>query len=211
MFMSIAITNCPQIFLQILIFIILSFPIRIYEPMIVTTNCELTTLTDRWYFCEPNKISLTIFGQLRNLLRFIEVQFITKINKHVYFLEIKKPKPGFMAQHARPGLSWRDARASTARPSRPTARDGRGPRVMAICTDTLIDSVFTANPKTLFHQSTLLQLHPPLSPSLPQRSPLAPVRTLARQRGHGRPRRRHPSLQGLAIWPMITSMTTRSG
>ena len=74
----------PQEFLQILIYIILSFLIRIYEPMIITANCELATLTDRWYFYEPNKISLAIFGQLRNLLRFIEVQFITKINKHFY-------------------------------------------------------------------------------------------------------------------------------
>jgi len=69
----------------------LSFLIRIYEPIIITANCELTTLTDRWHFCEPNKISLTIFGQLRNLLRFIEVGFITKINKHFYSQEIKNP------------------------------------------------------------------------------------------------------------------------
>ena len=55
--------------------------------MMVTANYELTTLTDRWYFCEPNKISLTIFGQLCNLLQFIEVQFITKINKHFLFTE----------------------------------------------------------------------------------------------------------------------------
>ena len=75
------IADLPQEFLQISIYLILSCLIRIYEPMIITTNCELTILTDRWYFYEPNKISFTIFRQLRNLLRIIEVQFITKINK----------------------------------------------------------------------------------------------------------------------------------
>ena len=127
----------PQEFLQTLIYIILSFLIRIYEPMIITANCELTTLTYRWYFCEPNKISLTIFGQLHNLLRFIEVQFITKINKHVYSLEIRNRNLASWPNTrglARPGatraLAQRGPRACPW-PSRPTAHDGRGPRAMA--------------------------------------------------------------------------------
>ena len=37
-------------------------------------NCELTTLTDRWYFCEPNKLGFTIFGHLQDLLQIIKVQ-----------------------------------------------------------------------------------------------------------------------------------------
>ena len=56
----------------------LSLLIRIYEPIIITASCELTTLIDRWYFYEPNKLSFTIFGQPGNLLRFIEVGFITE-------------------------------------------------------------------------------------------------------------------------------------
>ena len=119
------ITDLPQEFLQILINIILSFLIRIYEPMIITANCELT-LTDRWYFCEPNKISLTIFGQLRNLLRFIEVQFKTKINKHVYSLEIKKTEFSTSAQHARLGQQRRVTRASAVWPT--CARSPAGQR-----------------------------------------------------------------------------------
>ena len=63
----------------------LSFLIKIYEPIIITANCNLTVLISRWYFCEPNKLSFTILGRLHNLLSFIKVQRITKLNKHFYF------------------------------------------------------------------------------------------------------------------------------
>ena len=52
----------------------LSFLIRLYEPIIITANCELTTLADRWYFCESNKLGLTIFERLQDLLQIIQVQ-----------------------------------------------------------------------------------------------------------------------------------------
>ena len=73
----------PQEFLQILIYTILSFLIRIYKPIIITANCELTTLADRWYFYESNKLGLTIFGYLQDLLQIIKIQLQTKLNKHL--------------------------------------------------------------------------------------------------------------------------------
>jgi len=63
----------------------LSFLIRLYAPIIITANYELTTLTDRWHYCEPNKLSFTIFGHLHNLLRFIKVQLKSLLNKHFLF------------------------------------------------------------------------------------------------------------------------------
>ena len=89
--------------------------------MIITANCELTTLTDRWYFCEPNKISFTIFGQLHNLLQIIEVQFITKMNKQFKFTENEETE------------SWPrgPTRAGSAHPAFPPAcisGPPRGPR-----------------------------------------------------------------------------------
>ena len=63
----------------------LSFLIKIYEPIIIIANCNLTVLISRWYFCEPNKLGFTILGRLHNLLSFIKVQRITKLNKHFYF------------------------------------------------------------------------------------------------------------------------------
>ena len=68
----------------------LSFIIRIYEPIIIIANYELTTLTDRWYFCEPNKISFTIFGHLHNLLQFIKVQLKVILNKYARIYRKKK-------------------------------------------------------------------------------------------------------------------------
>ena len=103
----------------------LSFLIRIYEPLIITANCELTPPTYRWYFCEPNKISVTIFGQLRNLLRFIEVGFITKINKHFYSLENKKTEFTTSAHIARLGPQRRATRACSPAGQRPTTGKGR--------------------------------------------------------------------------------------
>ena len=71
--MAISIINLPQKFLQTLIYIILSSLVRIYEPIIITANYELTTLTDRWHFCEPNKLGFTIFGHLQDLPQIIKV------------------------------------------------------------------------------------------------------------------------------------------
>ena len=72
--MAISITNLPQKILQILIYIILSSLVWIYAPITITAICKLTILTDRWHFCEPNKLGFTIFGHLQNLLQFIKVQ-----------------------------------------------------------------------------------------------------------------------------------------
>ena len=62
--MAKAIINLPQKFLQILIYIILSSLVWIYDPITIPANYNLTTLTGRWYFCEPNKLGFTIFGHL---------------------------------------------------------------------------------------------------------------------------------------------------
>ena len=66
--MAKAIINLPQKFLQILIYIILSSLVWIYEPITIIAICKLTTLTDRWHFYEPNKLGFTIFGHLPDLL-----------------------------------------------------------------------------------------------------------------------------------------------
>ena len=66
--MAKAIINLPQKFLQILIYIILSSLVWIYESITIIANCKLTTLIDRWYFYKPNKLDFTIFGHLQDLL-----------------------------------------------------------------------------------------------------------------------------------------------
>ena len=66
--------------LHLKIDITLSFLLQAYEPTILTANGELTVLTGRRHFCEPNKLSFAIFGQPCNFLQFIEVVFITGNN-----------------------------------------------------------------------------------------------------------------------------------
>ena len=112
----------------------LSFLIKIYEPIIITANCNLTVLISRWYFCEPNKLSFTILGRLYNLLSFIKVQRITKLNKHFYFTGNQgnriltcgptaaarpssasaaasaRPSRGQLARQRQTGRAWRGAR-----------------------------------------------------------------------------------------------------
>ena len=94
----------------------LSFLIKIYEPIIITANCNLTVLISRWYFCEPNKLSFTILGRLHNLLSFIKVQRITKLTKQFYSQE--QPKQA----------SWPTARlGSGAAAGAAQRRHGSGP------------------------------------------------------------------------------------
>ena len=98
----------------------LSLLIKIYEPIIIIANCNLTILISRWYFCEPNEPGFTIFGHLHHLLRFIEVGFIIKITKHFYSQKIKKPKhvsrptarlgPAAGAAQRRPSGEWQRGR-----------------------------------------------------------------------------------------------------
>ena len=72
----------------------LSFLNQINEPISNIANYKLTTLIDRWYFCEPNKFCFTIFGHLQNLLSFFKVQLKTKLNK--YLLSHWKMKNRFL-------------------------------------------------------------------------------------------------------------------
>ena len=97
----------------------LSLLIKIYEPIIIIANCNLTVLISRWYFCEPNKLGFTIFGHLHHLLSFIKVGFITKITKHFYSQEIKKPKHASQpkARLGSGGAAPAQRGATVARPS----------------------------------------------------------------------------------------------
>ena len=111
----------------------LSSLIKIYEPIIIIANCNLTVLISRWYFCEPNKLGFTIFRHLHHLLRFIEVGFITKITKHFYSQEIKKLKhvsrptarlgPAAAQQRARPSAGARAASGPAAGGRKRAARE----------------------------------------------------------------------------------------
>ena len=92
----------------------LSFLIKIYEPIIIIANCNLTVLISRWYFCEPNKLGFTILGRLHNLLSFIKVQRITKLNKHFYFTG----NQGNRILTCGPTAAARPSTATSARPSR---------------------------------------------------------------------------------------------
>ena len=123
----------------------LSFLIKIYEPIIITANCNLTVLISRWYFCEPNKLSFTILGRLHNLLSFIKVQRITKLNKHFYFTGNQGnriltcgPTAAARPSSASAGVAQRGSEraaqqgaAGTAAADRPTAArsSGSGPAV----------------------------------------------------------------------------------
>ena len=109
--------NCLTILLSVVeILLGYSPPLAIRTFHIATSNCNLTTLIDRWHFYEPNKISLTIFGQPRNLLRFIEVGFITKIIKHFYPLEKKRNRILHFGSHrvARPAMTRHACQCSAA-------------------------------------------------------------------------------------------------
>ena len=115
----------------------LSFLIRLYEPIIITANCELTTLIDRWHYCEPNKLSFTIFGHLHNLLRFIKVQLKSLLNKHfLFYWKLKNAitawpnngsGPARESARARPGSSggaWPSGTSAAQRSSGPAAAAG---------------------------------------------------------------------------------------
>ena len=52
------IVGLPQQILQLKIDIPLSFLLQSYEPTILTANGELTVLTGRRHFCEPNNLVL---------------------------------------------------------------------------------------------------------------------------------------------------------
>jgi len=121
----------------------LSLLIKIYEPIIIIANCNLTVLISRWYFCEPNEPGFTIFGHLHHLLRFIEVGFITKITKHFYSQEIKKLKhvsrptarfgPAVAQQRARPSaMAQQRTRPSSGGRERAARERGRAMRPASV-------------------------------------------------------------------------------
>ena len=96
-------------------------------------------------------------------------------------------------------------------PSRPTAHDGRDPRATADMEKRPRTTRYLL--RALRHYSSSLRFYRYALPLLLYRGdvPQHPCTPWRDGTGTGRPRRRHPSLQGLAKWQMITSTTTRSG
>jgi len=121
---------------------------------------ELTILTGRQYFWEPNKISFTIFGYLHYFILITKVQLRIKMKSYFYFPRKNKTDFG---------------------PTRPTR--GSGPRWGAHArTGTLTKTPLDYeqnNPQSmlLFLETTLIQKDPCTLSSLQRHGPRPSSRT----------------------------------